>query len=134
MLTHILSDADRHRSKDSVIAITLDANAAGSKVRVRNVGEAIPDQLFDKIFEYGVSDHKAENTSATRDQGLFVVKTYMAKMGDTVTAKNEVDGVSFELQFPPVVQRGNAKADAKSVDTRSLPLKSSGKLRAGAVA
>ena len=103
VLTHILSNADRHRSKDSVITITLDANAAGSTVRVRNVGEKIPDELFDKIFEYGVSDHKAENTAATRGQGLFVAKTYMAKMGGTVTAINEVDGVSFELQFPPVV-------------------------------
>ena len=102
VLTHILTNADRHRSKGSTITITLDANAAGSKVRVRNIGNAIPNELFDKIFEYGVSDPKAENTSATRGQGLFVAKTYMAKMGGTVTAINEIDGVSFELVFPPV--------------------------------
>lgn len=95
-------NADRHRSKDSAITITLDTSAAGSTVRVRNIGAAIPDELFDKIFEYGVSDHKAENTSATRGQGLFVAKTYMAKMGGTVAANNEADGVSFELVFPPV--------------------------------
>ena len=103
VLTHILTNADRHRTKDSTITITLNANVAGSFVHIRNIGETISDDLFDKIFEYGVSDPKAENTSATRGQGLFVAKTYMAKMGGTVTAKNEVDGVSFTLQFPPVV-------------------------------
>ena len=102
VLTHILTNADRHRSKDSAITITLDAGAAGSSVRVRNIGATIPDDLFDKIFEYGVSDPKSESSSATRGQGLFVAKTYMAKMGGTVTAKNEADGVSFELLFPAV--------------------------------
>ena len=61
-----------------------------------------PDELFDKTFEYGLSDPKADNTAGTPGQGLFVAKTYMAKMGGTVTAKNEVDGVSFDLLFPPV--------------------------------
>ncbi len=103
VLTHILTNADRHRVEGTAITITLDSNAMGSSVRVRNIGEGIADDLFDKIFEYGVSDPKAENTAGTRGQGLFVAKTYMAKMGGTVIAKNEVDGVSFELQFPPVV-------------------------------
>ena len=68
-------------------------------MQARNAGEPISAELFNKIFEYGVSDPKADNTSATRGQGLSVAKTYMAKMGGTVTAKNEVDGVSFELLF-----------------------------------
>lgn len=102
VLTHILTNADRHRTQGSTITITLNANAGGASVQVRNVGEPISAELFDKIFEYGVSDPKADNTSATRGQGLFVAKTYMAKMGGTVTATNEADGVSFELLFPAV--------------------------------
>ena len=102
VLTHILTNADRHRAPGSVVTITLNSNAAGASVQVRNVGERISADLFDKIFEYGVSDPKAADTSATRGQGLFVAKTYMAKMGGTVTAKNEVDGVTFELLFPAV--------------------------------
>ena len=88
VLTHILTNADRHRTEGSPITITLDANAAGSSVHIRNIGVTIADELFDKIFEYGVSDPKAENTAGTRGQGLFVAKTYMAKIGGTVTAKN----------------------------------------------
>ncbi len=102
VLTHILTNADRHRAADTAITIALNSNEEGSTVRVRNIGETIPDDLFDKIFEYGVSDQKGEATSAMRGQGLFVARTYMAKMGGTITAKNEVDGVSFELIFPPL--------------------------------
>jgi len=71
---------------------------------VHNAGEPIPAELFDRIFEYGVSDPKAnggsDDTSSTRGQGLFVARTYMAKMGGTVTARNEDGGVTFELVFP----------------------------------
>ena len=35
-----------------------------------------------------------------RGQGLFVARTYMAKMGGTVTAKNEDAGVAFYLELP----------------------------------
>jgi len=105
VLTHLLSNADRHRTPGSTISITLDAADAGAIVRVHNAGEPIAAELFDRIFEYGVSDPKSAlegegATAATRGQGLFVAKTYMAKMGGTVTARNEQDGVSFELYFP----------------------------------
>jgi signal transduction histidine kinase len=102
VLTHILTNADRHRAPGTAITIALRNSTDGVTVCVRNVGEPIPDELFDRIFEYGVSDPKAESTSATRGQGLFVAKTYMAKMGGTVTARNETDGVSFELSFPRI--------------------------------
>lgn len=105
VLTHLLSNADRHRTPGTAITITLDAANAGAIVRVHNAGEPIAAELFDRIFEYGVSDprpaHEGEGaTAATRGQGLFVARTYMAKMGGTVTARNEHDGVSFELFFP----------------------------------
>ena len=34
-----------------------------------------------------------------RGQGLFVAKTYMAKMGGTISARNTADGVAFTLTF-----------------------------------
>jgi C4-dicarboxylate-specific signal transduction histidine kinase len=44
-----------------------------------------------------VSDQPEAGTAGNRGQGLFVAKTYMAKMGGTITAFNIEDGVSFEL-------------------------------------
>ncbi len=34
-----------------------------------------------------------------RGQGLFVARTYMAKMGGTIKAHNTRDGVAFTLTF-----------------------------------
>jgi hypothetical protein len=38
-------------------------------------------------------------TASHRGQGLFVARTYMAKMGGTIAARNEADGVSFVLRL-----------------------------------
>jgi hypothetical protein len=45
----------------------------------------------------------AERTpQGNRGQGLFVAKTYMAKMGGTISARNVEDGVSFLLTLQRV--------------------------------
>ncbi len=117
VVTHILRNADRYRVVDSSITIDLTVEEGRAIATIRNRGERIPEDLIDKIFEYGVSDPQriAENASdlhranleaanaKRRGQGLFVAKTYMAKMGGTITASNENDGVSFVLSFPRAV-------------------------------
>jgi sensor histidine kinase regulating citrate/malate metabolism len=58
--------------------------------------------MLGKIFEYGVSDQPESGADGNRGQGLFVARTYMAKMGGTIVAQNHADGVSFILNL----QRG----------------------------
>lgn len=53
--------------------------------------------MLDKIFEYGVSDAESAQAAERRGQGLFVARTYMAKMGGTISARNVDDGVIFTL-------------------------------------
>jgi signal transduction histidine kinase len=74
-------------------------------VELHNEGDAIPPDLIDKVFEYGVSGaHAADSASDAqapqRGQGLFVAKTYMAKMGGTIAAENVAGGVRVVLTFP----------------------------------
>ena len=45
-----------------------------------------------------------------RGQGLFVARTYMAKMGGTITAANVGDGVSFTLRLPRATSRASTTA------------------------
>ncbi|HEY4374041.1 MAG TPA: HAMP domain-containing sensor histidine kinase [Burkholderiales bacterium] len=101
-VTHILRNADRHRTPGSPITLTLELGDATAGVAIHNQGARIEPALLDRIFEYGVSDAETA-TGATngerRGQGLFVAKTYMAKMGGTASARNEADGVSFILTF-----------------------------------
>ena len=101
VITHILQNAQRYRPAESEITIALAATETQATVTITNIGPAIDDALIDKIFEYGVSGTDAKSGGAThagnRGQGLYVAKTYMAKMGGTITASNTVDGVSFVL-------------------------------------
>jgi len=97
VVTHVLRNADRFRPKGSAITLTLEASETAATVQIHNQGPAIPDALIDKIFEYGVSDQADSAAQGNRGQGLFVARTYMAKMGATITAANVADGVCFTL-------------------------------------
>jgi sensor histidine kinase regulating citrate/malate metabolism len=55
--------------------------------------------MLDKIFEYGVSDQADSAAQGNRGQGLFVAKTYLAKMDGRIAARNVADGVCFELSL-----------------------------------
>ncbi|MDR3056187.1 MAG: HAMP domain-containing histidine kinase [Zoogloeaceae bacterium] len=98
---HLLKNADRYRKPDTPITLTLLAGGeAGSvTVKVHNTGIAIKPEWLDKIFEYGFSGVRDPLDEGNRGQGLFVAKTYMAKMGGTIRAENEEEGVSFYLEL-----------------------------------
>ena len=102
VVTHVLRNADRYRPVGTPIEISLSADDGGGvALTIHNQGEPIPDLLIDRIFEYGVSDAAGEPGAdpAHRGQGLFVARTYMAKMGGTIEARNKADGVSFVLRL-----------------------------------
>jgi signal transduction histidine kinase len=104
VVTHVLRNADRHRTAGTPIAIRLDAPDTEVCVTLHNTGPGIPDSLIDKIFEYGVSDAGGNGGDGQRGQGLFVAKTYMAKMGGTISAHNVEGGVEFRLRLQRVVE------------------------------
>jgi signal transduction histidine kinase len=100
VVTHVLRNAERYRLGSTPIRIVLSATDTSAIVRIDNQGSAIPDNLIDRIFEYGVSDPQSGADASNRGQGLFVAKTYMAKMAGTITAQNVEGGVSFILTLP----------------------------------
>jgi signal transduction histidine kinase len=102
VLTHILRNAQRHRSPGTPIDLRLQVREGRACVTVHNQGAPIPLALLGRIFEYGFrGDGETPASDPTRrGQGLFVVRTYMAKMGGTAEARNERDGVVVELAFP----------------------------------
>lgn len=108
VVTHVLHNADRYRMAGTPITMTLTTTEISATVTIHNHGPAIPATLIDKIFEYGVTDPEEAGANGNRGQGLFVAKTYMAKMGGTITAHNGDAGVSFVLSL----QRAPAVAPA----------------------
>lgn len=97
VFAHILKNADRYRAPGTPITLTLETSETTAVVSIHNSGPQIADDFIDRIFEYGVSDHPESSAAGNRGQGLFVAKTYMAKMGGTIAVRNENDGVSFSL-------------------------------------
>jgi two-component system, OmpR family, sensor kinase len=100
VVTHILANAKRHRHPNTPIRIKVSFDATHATVKIHNIGEPIDPQLLPSIFEYGVSSNKtATDDSSHRGQGLFVVKSYMGKMGGTARAVNTEGGVEFSLNL-----------------------------------
>jgi signal transduction histidine kinase len=97
VFAHILKNADRYRSPGTPITLTLETTETMAMISIHNVGPHIPDELIDRIFEYGVSDQPEAGAQGNRGQGLFVAKTYMSKMGGTISASNTEDGVCIRL-------------------------------------
>jgi len=97
---HVLRNADRHRLPGTPIRITLQADAAEARVAIHNQGAPIAGDMLERIFEYGVSEAPDAAALGQRGQGLFVARTYMAKMGGTVAAANADGGVVFTLVLP----------------------------------
>ncbi len=97
VVLHVLRNADRHRVPGTPIAITLTESTDAVQVSLHNVGQPIAIELLGRIFEYGVSDQVDAGALGSRGQGLFVARTYMAKMGGTITAENMLNGVRLTL-------------------------------------
>ncbi len=97
VVSHLLRNADRYRTPGTTIALTLAADESRAVVTVYNTGPRIAPAWMARIFEYGVSDQQEAAAQGNRGQGLFVAKTYMAKMGGTISVRNEALGVSFSL-------------------------------------
>ena len=97
---HLLKNAERYRATGTPITLSLmsdEKDPSSIWVRVHNTGPAIANEALDKIFEYGFSDAEEDTSDGRRGQGLFVAKTYMAKMAGTIRVANERNGVSFYL-------------------------------------
>jgi signal transduction histidine kinase len=117
VLAHLLRNAQRHREPGTPIMLRAERDIGLVRASVHNTGAPVPDELLPMIFDYGVSSATAVKTAAAaaatadlgdnspatagrRGQGLFVARTYMAKMGGTIAARNVPGGVQFELTLP----------------------------------
>ncbi|MDR3212745.1 MAG: HAMP domain-containing histidine kinase [Azoarcus sp.] len=103
VIGHLLKNAERYRAPGTPIVFALvtgdPSEPGGVTVKVHNTGPGIAPEWLEKIFEYGFSGVSERASENNRGQGLFVAKTYMAKMGGTIRAVNEADGVSFYLEL-----------------------------------
>lgn len=101
-LTHILNNAQRYRTANTAIELTLVATDLFAEIHIANQGELIPEENLQHIFEYGVSGDDAQEETEHRGQGLFISKSYIAKMGGSIEALNMTNGVAFIIRLPRI--------------------------------
>jgi len=114
VVTHLLRNAQRHRRPGTRITLKVQADEQQARVTLHNAGAPVPDAMLERIFEYGVSASETDaaqdaadgagppSKAGRRGQGLFVARTYMAKMGGTIAVRNVADGVEFVLGLPTI--------------------------------
>jgi signal transduction histidine kinase len=109
VIGHLLNNADRYRTPGTPITLALvpegETGPGNIAIKIHNIGPGIAPEWLDKIFEYGFSGSPSPDGDGRRGQGLFVAKTYMAKMGGTIRVVNETDGVSFYLNLQRAGER-----------------------------
>ncbi len=99
-LTHILNNAQRHRLKNTKIQLRLLKTEKFAEVHIENQGNPIPEESLHHIFDYGVSGNNEEIASERRGQGLFICKSYITKMGGSISVSNTSNGVVFVIRLP----------------------------------
>ena len=109
VVTHILSNADRYRPAGSPITLTLTTSESTASATLHNCGTTIAEDLLAQIFDLGVSAPALcplPGEGAHRGQGLFVAKTYMAKMGghDQCAQRGRWRGLHPDLSAPGLKQ------------------------------
>ncbi|HSV46165.1 MAG TPA: HAMP domain-containing sensor histidine kinase [Ramlibacter sp.] len=100
VITHLLRNAERFRVAGSPITLALRVEGGQAHVTVHNQGPAIDPAMLEAIFSYGVSADAGETAEGHRGQGLFVARTWVAKMGGTIVARNVEDGVVLAIALP----------------------------------
>jgi two-component system OmpR family sensor kinase len=102
VVTHILRNADRHREPGTPIGLSLAVRANRAVLRIHNTGAPVSEALLERMFDYGARDEDGAESPGRRGQGLFVARTYLAKMGGSIGARNEEGGVAFFIELPVV--------------------------------
>lgn len=105
VITHVLTNANHFRTAGSVIQVQLNLQDNQALVSIFNQGPGIAPEHLNAIFEYGVSTAQAAGNSEHRGQGLFVARTYMAKMGGRIWAENTEDGVCIRMTLAVVARQ-----------------------------
>lgn len=102
VLDNILDNAFRHKTFGTYVKISLKSTDSGVHIEIFNIGENIPSEQIESIFNYGVSTRgKLDNKGI----GLFSARSYMVSMRGTIYAENKTDGVAFIITLPTVLER-----------------------------
>ncbi len=100
-LSNLISNALRHTPEGGQITIRIDADAAGVRVAVCNVGDPIPGEQIERIFE---RFHRGSALRESRGEGaglgLAITRSIVHAHGGQISAKSAEGVTCFTITLP----------------------------------
>lgn len=100
-VSNLISNALRHTPDGGQITINIDADAAGARLAVRNVGDPIPADQIERIFErFHRGSAQRESRGEGAGLGLAITRSIVQAHGGQIAAQS-ADGVTcFTITLP----------------------------------
>ena len=104
ILLNILSNAIKFTPKGKNVYVNLFFKANYINIEVRDEGVGIPKEKIDVIFEkFGQVDNSFSRQAEGSGIGLYLVKSFVERMGGVITAKStQYEGSTFLIKLPDV--------------------------------
>ena len=100
-LSNLISNALRHTPKNGQITIRVDADAAGVRLAVCNVGDPIPADQIERIFErFHRGSAQRESRGEGAGLGLAITRSIVQAHGGHITARSAEGVTCFTITLP----------------------------------
>ena len=100
-LSNLISNALRHTPKEGQITIRIDADAAGVRLAVSNVGDPIPADQIERIFErFHRGSAQREFRGEGAGLGLAITRSIVQAHGGHITARSAEGVTCFTITLP----------------------------------
>jgi len=100
-LSNLISNALRHTPKEGQITIRIDADAAGVRLDVCNVGDPIAAEQIERIFErFHRGSAQRESRGEGAGLGLAITRSIVQAHGGHITARSAEGVTCFTITLP----------------------------------
>ena len=100
-LSNLISNALRHTPQEGQITIRIDADAAGVRLAVSNVGDPIPADQIERIFErFHRGSAQRESRGEGAGLGLAITRSIVQAHGGHITARSAEGVTCFTITLP----------------------------------
>ena len=123
VLLNILSNAIKFTPKGKNVYVNLFFEANYINIEVRDEGVGIPQEKIDIIFEkFGQVDNSFSRQAEGSGIGLYLVKSFVERMGGVITAKSTLyEGSTFLIRLPDIPpQKDEGDNFYKEVDNKRI--------------
>jgi signal transduction histidine kinase len=103
VLTAIFNNANDFRVPGTEIVVDAYLDRGSAVATIKNIGPRITNDPIEEIFEYGVSVREGACEDEHLGQGLYMAKTFVSRLGGSLSAHNLDDGACFEIRLPCVI-------------------------------